>query len=298
MLLAGIIAFNLPTPTTTGETRRVIKQDINPIDAANQFNPQNAIDFTAKICGLGPRYNGNDAELKAAEITEAEFKKYGLNVVKEKVDLGGGRYTYNVIGKIEGSTNPNRYIIIGSHLDSPESSVGATDGASGQGIQVEMARILANANTNKTIIMVGFGGEMLWFKGSEYFVNKHPDIVKNCDAMMDLNVVGAGENVAPISQSDLPETVIADPRLLELLQECANELGNPITISQDSYPSDTFYFYKFNESQVPVVQIESRPFKVPAWSSENTVDQLDLEDMNKVGQTLIMATLKLSNFGF
>ena len=225
------------------------------------------------------------------------MKKYGLNVTKEKVDLGNGKYTYNVIGKIEGTTNPDRYIIIGSHIDSPESAVGATDGASGQGIQVEMARILANASTNKTILIVGFGGEMLWFKGSEYFVNKHPDIVKNCDAMMDMNVVGAGENVAPISQSDLPSTVIADPALLNLLQECANALGHPISIDTDAYPSDTYYFYQFNQSQVPVVQIESRPFKVPAWSTENTPDKLDLEDMTRVGETIIMATLKLSNPG-
>lgn len=296
LVLAGFIALNFPS-TTTEETKNVVKHNITPVDAAKQFNPQNAIDFSTKICDLGPRYGGNDAELKAAEMLEAEMKKYGLNVTKEKVDLGNGTYTYNVIGKIEGSTDPDRYIIIGSHIDSPESAVGANDGASGQGIQVEMARILANASTNKTILLVGFGGEMLWFKGSEYFVNKHPDIVRNCDAMMDLNVVGAGENVAPISQSDLPSTVIADPSLLDLLQQCADELGHPLTIERDAYPSDTYYFYQFNETKVPVVQIESRPFKVPAWSTENTPDKLDLEDMRKVGETLIMATLKLSNPG-
>ncbi len=214
------------------------------------------------------------------------------------MDLGDGKYTYNVVGKIEGTTNPDRYIIIGSHIDSPGDAVGATDGASGQGIQVEMARILANANTNKTILIVGFGAEMLWFKGSEAFVNQHPDIVKNCDAMMDINVAGSGENIAPISQSDEPETVTADPKLLKLLENCANELGHPIVISQDSYPSDTFYFHQFKETNVPVVQIESRPFKSPPWSVENTANKLDPQDMNKVGQTIIIATLKLSNFGF
>jgi hypothetical protein len=298
VIIGGIVAFNLPSPSTSEETGNINRVNITPVDAAKQFNSQNAIDFSTRICDLGPRYGGNDAEHKAAEMLEAEFKKNNISVTKEKVDLGDGDYTYNVIGKIEGTTNPNEYIIIGSHIDSPENAVGATDGASGQGIQVEMARILANANTNKTILLVGFGAEMLWFKGSEAFVNKHPDIVKNCTAMMDLNVAGAGENVAPISSSSLPEAVIADPKLLELLQQCANELEVPLLIDQDAYPSDTYYFYKFNESTVPVVQIESRPFKVPAWSSENTPDKLDSEDMNNVGQTLTMATLKLSNFGF
>ena len=297
LILGGLIAFNLPISTNQNDTTKNNRINITPIDAARQFNPQNAIDFSTRICELGPRYGGNDAELKAAEMFENELKKNNISVVKEKVDLGDGKYTYNVIGKIEGTTSPDRYIIIGSHIDSPADAVGATDGASGQGIQVEMARILANTNTNKTILIVGFGAEMLWFKGSEAFVNNHPDIVRNCDAIMDLNVAGAGENIAPISQSDLPETVLADPKLLDLLQDCADDLGHPLVISQDAYPSDTYYFYKFNETNVPVVQIESRPFKVPAWSTENTPDKLDLEDMNRVGQTLTMATLKISNFG-
>lgn len=298
IVIAGALSLNVTTNSTTQVTQKVNKQNITPVDAAKQFNPQNAIDFSTKICDLGSRYGGNDAEHKAADMLEAEFKKNNISVTKEKVDLGDGKYTYNVIGKIEGTTNPNEYIIIGSHIDSPENSVGANDGASGQGIQVEMARILANANTNKTILIVGFGAEMLWFKGSEDFVKKHPDILKNTTAMMDLNVVGAGTNVAPISSSNLPSTVEADPRLLDLLQQCANELGMPFMIDTDAYPSDTYYFYEFNESKVPVVQIESRPFKVAAWSSENTPDKLVLDDMNSVGQTLIMATLKLSNFGF
>lgn len=294
-VIGGVIAFNLPF-TPPEETRKVENLvNITPVDAAQQFNAQNAIDFSTKMCDLGARYGGNEAEIKGAELFEAELKKNNISVTKERVELDKGRYTYNVIGKIEGTTEPEKYIIIGSHIDSPENSVGANDGASGQGIQVEMARILSNVNTNKTILIVGFGAEMLWFKGSEAFVNQHPDILKNTDAVLDLNVVGAGVNVAPISQSDLPETVIADPELISLLQECANELDIPITVDQDAYPSDTYYFYKFNETNVPVVQIESRPFKVPAWSAENTPDKLDLEDMSGVGKTLIMATLKLSN---
>lgn len=298
-IIAGVMVFNIPTNTTTEVTKKVNKQNITPIDAAKQFNPQNAIDFASKVCSLGGRCNGNDGELKAAELMENELKNKNISVTKEKVDLGDGKYTYNVIGRIEGTSNPDRYIIIGSHIDSPyENVVGATDDASAMGIQVEMARILANANTNKTILIIGFGAEELEYKGSQNFVEKHPDIVKNCDAMMDLNCVGAGDNVAPIASSNLPSSVIADPKLLELLQGCANELGAPLSTDQDAYPSDTYYFYQFNESKVPVVQIQSRPFKVPAWTEDNTPDKLSVTDMNNVGQIIIMATLKLSNFGF
>lgn len=300
IVISGLIAFlyfNSMTDLTITTTKPV-KNNITPVEAAKQFNAQNALDFAGQICSLGGRCNGNDGELKAADMMEAELKKYGLNVTKEKVDLGDGRYTYNVIGKIEGSTNPDRYIIVGSHIDSPyETVVGAADDASAQGIQAEMARILANASTNKTILIVGFGAEELNFKGSQYFVENHPDIVGNCDAMLDLNCVGAGENVAPISASSIPSPVEADPGLLDLLEKSANELGTPLSISTDSYPSDTYYFYQFNTSKVPVVQIESRPFKVAPWGEEDTIDKLDINDMRNVGQVITMVTLKLSNPG-
>jgi Predicted aminopeptidases len=104
--------------------------------------------------------------------------------------------------------------------------VGVTDDATAMGIQVEIARILAN--TNKTILIIGFGVEELWFKGSEDFVKKHPEIVRNCDAMIDLNCVGAGEYVTPISSTSLPEPVKADPKLLKLIEESANELKTPL----------------------------------------------------------------------
>jgi len=292
IIVAGLIVyFNFGN--TTDITTKTTKKNITPVEAAEQFNAQNALDFAKAVCNIGPRCNGNPGEIKAADFMEAEMKKYGLNVTKEKVNLEEGKYTYNVIGKIEGTTQPNRYIIIGSHIDSPYPTVvGATDDAAGMGIQIEMARILANASTNKTILIIGFGGEELWFKGSEDFVKKHPDIIKNCDAMIDLNCVGAGEYVAAVSSSSLPGPVEGDPQLLELFEQSANELGIPLIIDAETYPSDTYYFYKSN---VPVVLIESKPFKVAPWSAENTPDKLELEDMRNVGKVVIMTTLKLSN---
>ncbi len=274
-------------------TKKVVKKDITPIEAARQFNATNALDFAGDVCNIGPRCNGNPGELKAAYLMATELEKYGLNVTKEKVDLGEGKYTYNVIGKIEGTTNPDRYIILASHIDSPYPTVvGATDDAAAMGIQVEIARILANTNTNKTILIIGFGGEELWFKGSEDFVKKHPEIIRNCDAMIDLNCVGAGEYVAPISSTSLPEPVKADPKLLKLIEESANELKTPLMIETETYSSDTYHFYKNN---VPVILIESRPFKVAPWSAENTPDKLEYDDIHNIGQVVIMTILKLSN---
>lgn len=273
------------------ELQKNTSKKIDPVAEARRFDVKNAMNFTSKICKLGPRYGGNKAELEAANLLKSKFKEYGLNTSKEKVNLDGG-YTYNVIGEIKGSEYPNRYIIIGSHIDSPGFCEGATDDAAALGIQVEVARILKDCNPKKSILIIGFGGEEQWFKGSEYFVKKHPDIVKNCDAVIDLNCVGSGENVGLIKHSYLPSPVDGDPNLINVLKSSAEKLNHGVIVTETTYPSDTYPFYKKN---VPVCQVMSQPFGVSPWSSENTFDKLNSNDIKKIGETLVLGVLNLSN---
>jgi Zn-dependent M28 family amino/carboxypeptidase len=221
-----------------------------------------------------------------------QFQNDGLNVSKEKVDLGSGQYTYNVIGQING-TDSHRYIIIGCHIDSPGSSQGAVDDAAGVGIEMEMAQLLGkDVKPNETVLLVGFGAEELWYNGSDEFVNQHPDIVANTDAMIDLNAVGAGDTVTPIGQSNLPTPVNAAPQLLDLIQQSANTMGNPVSVGGDAYPSDAYPFYNKN---VSVVEVESQPFKVSPMDSSDSSTNLDLNNIQQMGETITLTILNLTN---
>ncbi len=288
LLLAGVITFN---SLDAGQSQL---SAVDPLNKAREFNSHNSLDFAKAICDLGPRYGGNDAELRAADNMEAEFKNNGVNAYKEKVDLGNGKYTYNIIGEIKGSETPDKYIIVGSHIDSPGFCEGATDDAAAMGIQTEMARILSKGfKPKKTILIIGFGGEEMWFKGSDAFVKSHPDVVKNCEAVIDLNCVGAGEQVSLISHSNQPQPVNGDLKLINLMKQCAKQLGHPVTTGTTTYPSDTYPFY-YSSIKVPVLQVMSHPFGVAPWSSANTADKLNSNDMRKIGETITMAVLNLT----
>ena len=290
LVVAGVLMFNSPYSIDQAQSN-----DIDPLTKAKQFNAENALDFSKTICSLGPRYGGNDAELKAADEMETEFKNNGINAYKEKVDLGNGQYTYNVIGEIKGSENPEKYIIVGSHIDSPGFCEGATDDSAAMGIQTEMARVLATGYKPKqTILIIGFGGEEMWFKGSDAFVKSHPNIVKNCEAVIDLNCVGAGEQVSLIGHSNQPKPVNGDSKLINLMKQCAKQLGYPAATGTTTYPSDTYPFYYNSINKVPVCQVMSQPFEVAPWSSANTADKLNSKDMKKIGQTVTMAVLNLT----
>jgi aminopeptidase YwaD len=289
VVLAGAFMFN--SSSTIDQFQPTVT---DPLTKAKEFNSQNALAFSKTICSLGPRYGGNEAELKAADNMETEFKNNGINAYKEKVDLGNGKYTYNVIGEIKGSESPEKYIIVGSHIDSPGFCEGATDDAAAMGIQTEMARTLSTGYRPKqTILIVGFGGEEMWFKGSDAFVKTHPEIVKNCEAMIDLNCVGAGQQVSLIGHSNQPKPVNGDPKLINIMKQNAKQLGYSAVTGTTTYPSDTYPFY-YNSDKVPVLQVMSQPFEVAPWSSANTFDKLNSKDMNKIGQTVTMTILNLT----
>ena len=287
---AGAVLFN---SSNTNDQFQLSVTD--PLTKAKEFNSQNALGFAKTICSLGPRYGGNTAELKAADEMEAEFKNNGINAYKEKVDLGNGQYTYNVISEIKGSESPEKYIIIGSHIDSPGFCEGATDDAAAMGIQTEIARVFSTGYKPKqTVFIIGFGGEEMWFKGSDAFVKGYPDIIKNCEAVIDLNCVGAGEQVSLIGHSNQPQPVNGDPKLIDLMKKSAEQLGHPATTGTTTYPSDTYPFYYNSINKVPVCQVMSQPFEVAPWSSANTADKLNSKDMKKIGQTVTMAVLNLT----
>lgn len=259
---------------------------------AQQFNATNAMNFAVQLCQLGPRYGGNNAEQQAANLTAKQFKNDGLNVEQDKVDLGNGQYTYNVIGKING-TNPNRYIIVGAHIDSPSDSQGALDDAAGVGILTEIGRVLGDSvKPNETIILVGFGAEELWYNGSDAFVAQHADIVANTTAMIDLNAVGGGATVAPISETILPSSANADPNLVNIILQSANVMGSPAGVGGDSYPSDAYPFFNKN---VSAVEVESQPYSVSPMSSDDTYNYLELNSIQDMGQTITYALLNLTN---
>ncbi len=286
--LFGVYSFNHNLTYNT----EVKLLPLNASAVAQDFNGSNALNYAVNICQLGPRYDGNAAELQAANIMANQFQSDGLSVNKEKVDLGNGQYTYNVIGLING-TDSNRYVIVGCHIDSPGSSQGAVDDAAGVGIEMEMAQLLGKSvKPNETILLIGFGAEELWFNGSEAFVAQNPGIVANADAMIDMNAVGAGDTVTPIGQSSLPATVNGSPVLINLLLQSANTLGIPASIGGDAYPSDTYPFYNNN---ISVVEVESQPFDVPPMDSSDASNYLDLNNIQQMGETVTMALLNLTN---
>ncbi|HZJ20449.1 MAG TPA: M20/M25/M40 family metallo-hydrolase, partial [Pricia sp.] len=93
--------------------------------------------------------------------------------------------TFNTIATIPGKELPNEYIILSAHFDSWDGATGATDNGTGTITMLEAARILKKVypNPKRTIIIGHWGSEEQGLNGSRAFVEDHPEIVNNLQAL-------------------------------------------------------------------------------------------------------------------
>jgi len=111
--------------------------------------------------------------------------KLRINVQTKYYDADGGN-AYNVLAELPGSDPALRdeVVMIGGHLDSWHTGVGATDNADGSTTVMEAMRILKaiNAKPRRTIRVALWGGEEQGLLGSRAWVRQHLEGESNAQA--------------------------------------------------------------------------------------------------------------------
>ena len=93
--------------------------------------------------------------------------------------------TFNTIAEIRGSEKPDEYVMLSAHFDSWCGSCCATDNATRTLEKMEGMRILKKfyPNPKRTILVGHWGSEEQGLNGSRAFVEDHPEIVQNLQAL-------------------------------------------------------------------------------------------------------------------
>ncbi|HEY6951509.1 MAG TPA: M28 family peptidase [Bacteroidota bacterium] len=93
--------------------------------------------------------------------------------------------TFNTIGTIPGTEKPNEFVMLSAHFDSWDASSGSTDNGTGTLVMMETMRLLKKyyPHPKRTIIIADWGSEEQGLNGSQAFVQDHPDIVNNLQAL-------------------------------------------------------------------------------------------------------------------
>jgi len=93
--------------------------------------------------------------------------------------------TFNTLAEIKGTEKSNEYVMLSAHFDSWDGGTGATDNGTGTLIMMEAMRLLKKfyPHPKRTILVGHWASEEEGLNGSTAFVEDHPEIVKNLQAL-------------------------------------------------------------------------------------------------------------------
>lgn len=102
------------------------------------------------------------------------------------------RRSANVIGQLRPLVPASANIILSAHLDAYGDSPGAVDNASGVGVLIELARYFRDYVYQITcpLKFIAFGAEEVALLGSRVYVDNHPEDLKRCALVLNLDQVG------------------------------------------------------------------------------------------------------------
>lgn len=130
--------------------------------AGPRFSADSAYAFCAAQCAFGPRTMNSEAHERCARWIAAKFEGYGMDVTEQKANLKGWDGTSLAATNIIASFKPDvkDRILVCAHWDSrpwadndPDSAnwhkpvMAANDGASGVAVMIELARLVASADS-------------------------------------------------------------------------------------------------------------------------------------------------------
>lgn len=217
VLLFSCQGCNEPSAPTTPENK------VTPAATYPEFNPDSAYQHIKTQVDFGPRVPQSAGHKACGDFLVAKLKSYGANVIEQTGDVttfdGKTFPLRNIIGEFNPSAK--KRIMLAAHWDTrpfadkdPDETKwrkpidGANDGASGVGVLLEIARLIATQQPKLGVDIVFFDAEdygkpewapddesgsdaYTWCLGSQYWMKQPHKMGYNAECGILLDMVGA-----------------------------------------------------------------------------------------------------------
>lgn len=161
-----------------------------------------AVDY--RLQSFQTRYSFTDSVIAAANWIRSKLLSFGYDSVyfdSFPHPSNPSSIQLNVVGVKLGDQNPERVVLVGGHYDSvvyggdPYTwAPGADDNGSGTTSTIEIARVISDISTDKTIYFVAFAAEEQGLYGSDHFADWALSHGLNIDLMVNLDMVAYEPN--------------------------------------------------------------------------------------------------------
>lgn len=246
------------SPAATAPTR------ISP-DDLDRATAVRAVQHLAGV--IGPREATGRSYARAADWVARSFARMGFEVARQPIDVPAGvswgvavpaGRSENVVATSPGFDPAEPHLVIGAHLDTVPQAPGAEDNASGIGVMLAVADVVAAGRTRLPVVFVAFGAEEPrgesdddhHYGSRRYVARLSPQQRDALRGMVSLDRVGVGATVPVGSAED------SDP-LQRALLAAARRAGVPTVPDPEQRSSDHWSFVR---AGLPGARLGSTPY--------------------------------------
>ena len=258
---------------------------------------------------LHGRGSGTQDEYNAALYIARQLRGYGLapavggayvQVANVKASNGDVSHTWNVLAKIDGTTEASQIVLLSAHLDhlgvrKGKVYPGADDDASGTVAVMELARALAaGPRPRRTIIFALWGSEEKGLVGARYFLKNPTFDLHHTIANLEFEMIGRADPRVKPEQLWLTgwERTNLGP---ELAKHGAN-------LVEDPHPQQHFFTrsdnYALALDGIVAQTVSSYGLHSDYHQPTDTLDKIDWEHLDRAIGSMIAPIEWLANSTF
>lgn len=270
---------------------------------------QRMFDALAKQPPQMPQQIGNEEPPKRAPLVIAKQEAFDqlwaqpegtTLMLKANITPWKETHTWNVLGKIEGTTEKDQIILLSAHLDhlgvvKGETYPGADDDASGTAAVMELARVLANEpKPNRTVIVALWGSEEQGMMGAQYFLENPTFTLKDIAANLEFEMIGRPDPKVKPDQLWLTgwDRTNLGP---ELAQHGAKLVADPHPAEKFFQRSDN---YELAKEGIVAQTVSSFGLHKDYHQPTDTIAKIDFQHMDQAIASMIGPVTWLANTDF
>ena len=250
-----------------------------------------------KFQDFGIKTVGSSAHNNAFDWLKSYYKNYGYTTIEQQSVNVSGNIGYNLIVTKLGKKYPDEFIIIDGHYDTLNGP-GANDNGSGTVTLLEIARLMANIETDYSIKFIHFTGEERGLIGSQEYVNKIavPQNLK-IKAVLNIDEVGGVKNKANtiiVCEQDESNPTSNNVASSELTTKMANIFPLYTSLKTEisnAYSSD---YMPFQAVGYPITGLFEKNETPYAHTINDVIDNLDLNYLYEVVKGSLATLLHFS----
>ena len=260
-LFITILLFVINVETTFSQTYNTYYGSV-----VDQVSESNILSDLTTFENYGVKELGSSELSNTKDWLVSRYQSLGYTAIEQQAFSYSGNTSYNIIVTKTGRVYPNTYIIIDAHYDTINGT-GTNDNGSGTVLLLEIARLLANVDTEYSIKFIHFSGEELGLIGSNYYVDNtvNPQnldirLVFNIDEVGGVNGANNTTIVCEEDRSNPPANNSASSIATQTLAACMELYSNLNTEISYAYASDYIPFENNGEIITGLYEKNETPY--------------------------------------